>query len=316
MDQTAKGIVAMIAACVIWGLSPLYYKLLTHVPPLEILAHRTLWSLVTFAGLLAFQGRLRALGGALGAPRAAGITLFAALMISTNWFLFILSIQIERATEASLGYYIFPLVAVLLGVLAYGERLARLQWVAVGLAALGVTILTIGQGAAPWVSLVLALTFGLYGLVKKRLTVGPVVSVTGEVALLAPVALGWLVWFHWGGNGVFAQDLHTSALLMFSGLITALPLILFSRAAKVVRLATVGLIQYINPTLQFLCATLVFGEPFGALHAATFGLIWAALALYSAVSLGQENARRRQSMAVSAEVPTLTKSSSDGSANP
>jgi chloramphenicol-sensitive protein RarD len=317
MDRQTSGVLAMVAACMIWGLSPLYYKLLVHVPPLELLAHRTLWSLVTFAGLLAVQRRLGALGGALGSGRALAVTACAALMISANWFLFIFSVQIGRVTESALGYYIFPLVAVMLGVAIYGERLGRLQWAAVALAALGVAVLTSGQGAAPWISLVLALTFGLYGMLKKRLSVGPVVSVTAEVTLLAPVAALWLVWLHGSGaGGVFGQDARTSALLMLSGLLTALPLILFSRAAQRVRLATVGLIQYINPTLQFLCAVLIFGEGFTPVHAVTFGLIWTALAVYSAASWRSESARRRAAMPASAVSATNTKSSSEGSAKP
>ena len=303
MESARTGVLAMIAACVIWGLSPLYYKLLSHVPPLEVLAHRTLWSLVSFAGLLAAQGRLRLLGGALGAPRAFSLTAFAAIMISTNWFLFILSVQIGRTTEASLGYYIFPLVAVLLGVLAFGERLAWLQWAAVALAVAAVAVMTVGEGVAPWIPLVIAFTFGMYGLVKKGLTVGPVVSVTGEVAILAPLALGWLAWTHAQGPGAFGSDPSTTALLMVSGPLTAAPLMLFSRAATRVRYATVGLIQYLNPTLQFFCAVAIFAEPFTPTHAAVFGLIWAALALYSVSAFASDRARRKRPITSSAEPP-------------
>ena len=316
MQDSRSGILSMVAACVIWGLSPLYYKLLVHVPPVEILAHRTLWSLVTFAGLLLVQRRIGALRGALGSARTIGSTALAALMISINWFLFILSIQIGKATEASLGYYIFPLVAVLLGLVSYGERLGRLQWIAVVLAGAGVFVLTAGQGAVPWIALVLAASFGLYGLVKKWVASGPVVSVTAEVALLAPVASGYLVWLHATGGGIFGTQATTTGLLMASGVITALPLILFSRATKAVPYATVGLIQYINPTLQMLCAVIVFGESFTLLHAAAFGLIWVALALYSAAALRAEKARRSVSIVSAAVAPTVTKSSSDASANP
>jgi chloramphenicol-sensitive protein RarD len=206
---------------------------------------------------------------------------FAALMISVNWFLFIFAVQVGRVTETSLGYYIFPLVAVLFGVVLFGEKLTKLQWLAVGLATLGVVQLTVGLGAAPWISLVLAVTFGLYGLVKKRLKVNPVVSVTAEVLLLAPLFAGWLIWLHGQGEGVFGRDLGTSALLAFSGLITALPLILFSFAAQRVEMATVGLLQYLNPSLQFLCAAVLFGEVLTIYHGIAFALIWTALAIYS-----------------------------------
>lgn len=285
MAQQKFGILAMVLACLVWGLSPLYYKLLEHIAPLEILAHRTFWSFATFAVILGVQGRLREVGQALRSWQRLQVIAFAALMISVNWFLFILSIQIGKATEASLGYYIFPLVAVVFGVVAFGERLGRLQWIAVGLATVGVLVLTIGQGVAPWISLILAVTFGLYGLVKKKLSVGPVVTVTAEVVLLLPVALGWMVWIHSSGQAQFGAQWGTSALMAFSGVLTAVPLILFSRAAQQVPMATVGLVQYINPTLQFLCATLAFGEPLGWVHVVTFAMIWSALALYSLATL-------------------------------
>ncbi|SDY09578.1 chloramphenicol-sensitive protein RarD [Citreimonas salinaria] len=316
MDSARSGVIAMVAACVIWGLSPLYYKLLSHVPPLEVLAHRTLWSLVTFAIFLGMQGRLRMLGAALGTARAAGLTTAAAVAISCNWFLFIMSVQTGRTTEASLGYYIFPLVAVLLGVLAFGERLAKLQWAAVALAAAAVVVMTLGEGVTPLISLMIAFTFGIYGLVKKGLSVGPVVSVTAEVTVLAPLAMGWLVWTHLEGGGAYAADPATTALLMVSGPLTAVPLVLFSRAAVRVRYATVGLIQYLNPTLQFFCAVIIFAEPFTTVHAAVFGLIWAALALYSASAFASDRARRRRPITSVAEPPERTKSSSDASAKP
>ncbi len=321
MDQVKSGVLAIVAACTIWGLSPLYYALLIHVPPPELLAHRTLWSLVFFGLILLAQGRLGALRAALGTRRALGITLFCALMISANWFLFIVSVQIGRVTEMSLGYYMFPLVAVLLGVVALKERLTRGQVIAVLLAAAGVTVLTIGQGAAPWISLVLAFTFGLYSLVKKQLPLGPVVSVSAEVLVMTPLAVIWLVWLHLGqdpasGSAAFGRDWSTSLLLMLSGALTGFPLYLFSRAAQRVRLTTVGLIQYINPTLQFFCAVAIFGEPFGAVHAVTFALIWIALALYSGVALAQDRARRKSAMAPSASSAQLTNSSREGSAKP
>ncbi|SFQ61512.1 chloramphenicol-sensitive protein RarD [Roseivivax halotolerans] len=294
MQEQRIGVLAMIGACSIWGLSPLYYKLLADVPPLEVLAHRTLWSMLFFAGVLLVQGRLGALRDALSTPRRIAAIGFAAIMISCNWFLFILSIQIERATEASLGYYIFPLVAVLLGVLFFRERLGRAQMVAVGLATIAVLILSVQLGHPPWVSLIISLTFGLYGVAKKRLSVGPVVSVTGEVLLLTPLALGWLWHLHGvRGTGLFGQDGGVSALLIVSGPLTALPLILFSFASQRVNLSSIGLIQYLNPTLQFLVATLVFREPFGTVQAVAFALIWTALAIYSTATLRAESARRK-----------------------
>ncbi|MGP6085392.1 EamA family transporter RarD [Antarctobacter jejuensis] len=303
MSPTTKGILLMIGACTIWGLSPIYYKLLVHVPPLELLAHRTVWSFVVFAGLLAVQGRLGQLRGVVGRIRPLVITAIAALMVTANWFLFILSVQIGQVRETSLGYYTVPLVAVLLGVVVLRERLSALQWVAVGLAALAVAQLTWGLGTAPWIALILAVTFGIYGLVKKRLSAGAVVTVTAEVLLLAPLGLLWLVTLEAQDKAVFGDDLYTSALLIFSGFLTALPLILFSAAAQRVSMSTLGLLQYVNPTLQFFCAVVLFGEPLTPWHITAFVLIWIALALYSGSSLAQERARRKSAMTSSAEAP-------------
>jgi chloramphenicol-sensitive protein RarD len=293
MTDAQKGILGLICACTIWGLSSLYYKLLAHVPPLEVLAHRTLWSCVFFLALLAMRGRIRELGQAIGTPRAAIIILFAALMIAANWFCFILSIQIGKATEASLGYYIFPLVAVLLGVIVFRERLTLTQAIAVGLATLAVIVLTVGLGVAPWVSLIISVTFGFYGVVKKKLSTGPVVSVTAEVLLLTPIALIWLFGVWKTGQPAFGANLRDTLLLMVSGPLTATPLILFSAAAKRVNYATVGLVQYLNPTLQFLVAVMIFQEPFGQWHQLAFALIWTALALYSVSAVRQDRAARR-----------------------
>ncbi|WP_319824117.1 EamA family transporter RarD [Thalassovita sp.] len=316
MKETGKGVLALVAACTIWGLSPLYYKLLAHLPPLEVLSHRTLWSFAFFALVLLGQGRLGHLRGALSSGRSVGVIALAALMISANWFCFILSIQIGKATEASLGYYIFPLVAVLIGVLAFGERLGRAQWISVALAVTAVVVLTGGLGVAPWIALIIAGTFGLYGLLKKRLPLGPVVSVTAEVLLLTPIALAilWQVWNE--GTAAYGANLRDSVLLMVSGPLTATPLILFSAATKRVSLSTVGLVQYLNPTLQFLCAVLVFGEPFGQWHAIAFGLIWTALAVYSMATIRQDMASRRVAMAASGVSTTVMNSSSDASAKP
>lgn len=316
MTEAGKGVAAMVVACTVWGLSGLYYKLLAHVPPIEILAHRTLWSLVFFAALLALQGRLGQLRLALGTPRAAGIVLFAALMISLNWFVFILSIQIGKATEASLGYFLFPLVAVGLGRLAFGERLSRLQAMAVAIAALAVALLTFGLGVAPWIALFLSCSFGLYGLVKKRLAVGPVVSVTAEVLLLSPLAIAVLAYSHHDGGGAFAANAIDTALLVFAGLLTAIPLMLFSYASKRVRMGTVGLVQYINPTLQFIVAIAIFMEPVSGWHLVAFTLIWTALALYSAASLSIEHSARRARAASSTVSTTVMNVAKDGSAKP
>jgi chloramphenicol-sensitive protein RarD len=294
LSEAAKGVAAMVLACTVWGLSALLYKAIGHVPPPEVLAHRTLWSLVFFLLVLAVQGRLRLLP-ALVASRSVRLVALAALLVSANWFGYIWSVQNGRVIEASLGYYIFPLVAVLIGWLMFGEGLARLQWLSVGLAALAVLVLTAGLGAAPWISLYLAVTFGLYGLLKRRIEAGPVVSVAGEVVLLAPLAALWL-WGvhsgHWGTGGAFGRNWADSLLLAISGVATGAPLMLFSYAMKRVRMATVGLVQYLNPTLQFALAAMIFAEPVTLWHMIAFPMIWSALALYSLSAVRQERRRR------------------------
>lgn len=312
LSEPAKGVLAMLGACTVWGLSPIYYKLLADVPPLEVLSHRTLWSFVTFALVLLAQKRLGEFLVLLANRRNMLLVLFAGLMISLNWFVFILSIQIDRAVEASLGYYIFPLVAVVLGILVFGERPLRLQLLAVGLAVAAVLVLTMGLGAAPWISLILAGSFGTYGVIKKFLSAGPVVSVTAEVTVLLPLALVWLFGVHfwgWSGfdgrvGGVFGHDALETLLLVLAGGITAGPLVLFSYAARRLRLGTIGVIQYLNPTLQFLIATLLFAEPFTGWHALAFSLIWLALVLYSLSGWRQEKSLRRA--AASAGTPSST----------
>ena len=312
MKDATKGILAMVGACTIWGVSPLFYKMLAHVPPPEVLSHRTLWSVIFFTGVLAFQRRLPELGSAFRGRRQIGVIALAAAMISVNWFIFILSIQIGRATEASLGYYIFPLMTVLVGWMWFGERLGAAQWGAVALAAVAVLVLTIGLGVAPWISLVLATTFAVYGALKKGLALGPVVSVTCEILIFLPFWLILLGWYHATGQGHFGTGWLTNLLLILSGPLTAMPLILFSYAARRVRLSTVGVLQYINPTQQFFCAVLAFGEPFTPWHQIAFGLIWTAVAIFSAAALSQDWAARRASIAALGVSAQVTNSPSDG----
>lgn len=301
MRDSTKAFAAILLACTIWGLSPLYYKALAHIPPLELLSHRTIWSLVLFSALLTLQRRLFELPRLLRDPKGFALVLLASLMISANWGGFIISIQIGRAVEASLGYYIFPLVTVVLARLVYGEVLGPGKSVAVVLAAIAVMVLTYGLGVPPWISLFLATTFAFYGVIKKGLAAGPVVSVTGEVLLIAPLAAIWLWGVHmlgWTGLfdrnlATFGHDLSDSLMLIGSGALTAGPLILFSYASKQLPLSTVGVVQYLNPSLQFLCATLIFAEPVSQWHAIAVPLIWVALIVYSLAAFRQDRAARR-----------------------
>lgn len=292
MSESTKGILAMVIACTIWGVAPLYWVHLSHVPALEIIAHRTLWSAVTFLVVLALQGRLRDLIAALSSLRNIAILLLAALMVSLNWLTFVWAVGQGQATEASLGYFLFPLVAVLAGRVIYKERLGALQWGAVALAAGAVVLLTYGLGVAPWIALILAGSFGLYGVIKKALDLGPVISVTAEVVLIAPAALVLILNASHPATQLVGSALETG-LLMFSGVLTAVPLILFSYAARRAPLSTVGLVQYLNPTLQFFCAVVILSEPFSLWHGLSFPLIWIALALYTFASWRQDRASTR-----------------------
>lgn len=298
MRESTKGVAMMVVACCIWGLSPLFYAQVRHVPPLEVLSYRGLWSLAFFAVILLVQRRLGAVAEALRSPGNLMIIAVAAVMISANWFGFIYAISTGKGLEASLGYYIFPLFAVVLGRFAFAESLSRAQALAVGLAAIAVLILATGLGVPPWIALGLAGTFAAYGMIKKQLDVGPVVSVTAEVLLLAPLAILWIATQGTGVGGTNAW--HTHLLLALSGPLTATPLILFSYAAKRARLSTIGLVQYVNPTLQFSCAVFVFSEPFTKWHAIAFPIIWSALVVYSIATLRQDRAARK--VAVSSPV--------------
>lgn len=309
MTEANKGVLAIIGATSLWGLSPIYYKLLVDVPAQEILAHRTLWSLVFFGGILLLQGRFGEVFKALSQWRLAAVLVLASLMISVNWFLFIYAVQIGKTTETSLGYYIYPLVAVVVGRFWFSEQLNKGQWLAVGLAAFAVVMLTLGLGVAPWLALVLATTFALYGVIKKQLAIGPVVSVTCEVLIFLPVGLTILYFVHKGGHGYFASSAWKTALLIGSGPITALPLILFAYGSRRIAMSTVGLLAYINPTLQLFCAVAIFRDPFNRWHIVAFAMIWLALAIYSI-------AARKNSTASSGVSTTDRNSASSGSANP
>lgn len=269
----------MIACCTIWGLSGLYYKMLAHVSSLEVLAHRTIWSMVFFALILMFQGRLRQVGETLRDWSTMRWLIPSALMISVNWFGFVYAIQQGWAMDASLGYYIFPLMAVVLGAILLGEKISVFQGIALLLATVAVLVLGIGLGVTPWIAIFLATTFSIYGLIKRRVTLGPVMSVFIEALILTPIALLWALT---APSAVgFSSSIKDAAILIGSGPMTAIPLLFFSYAARRISFATVGLVQYLNPTLQFTVAVLVFGEVFTRWHGIAFPLIWVALAIYS-----------------------------------
>jgi chloramphenicol-sensitive protein RarD len=304
MGEGRKGVLAIVGAATIWGLSTIFYRALSGVPPLEVLSQRTLWSAAFLGGVLLVQGRSGEMRALLARPRCLELLVASAIMVSTNWLCFIWAMQNGRALDSSLGYYIFPLFAVALGYLLLGERFTRLQALAIGLGALAVTILTWGFGVAPWLALLIAASFALYGYIKGQVPFGSALTVFVETLLIAPIAIVWL----WGiaslgwtdadgrGGSHFGQDGLTTALLVLSGPMTGVPLMLFSYAARRIPYATLGLIQYLNPTLQFVVAVALFGEPFTPWHGIAFPLIWAGLALYSWGAWRQERDARSRAI--------------------
>lgn len=286
-----QGLLAAAVAYLIWGLFPIYWKLLQTIEPLQIMAHRIVWCLLFVAlwlGVRQGWSWLRELS-----PRLLALLSTSALLISVNWLIYIWAVNSGHIVETSLGYFINPLVSVLMGVLILRERLTPGQWLSVAIAACGVVWLTVQAGRLPWIAMVLALSFGGYGLVRKLAVVPSVQGLAVESGLLFIPALGYLLWAEANGSGAFSHvDLRTDALLVFAGLITALPLILFAIGARSVPLSTIGILQYLAPTLQLSVGVLLFNEPFSHEQALGFGCIWFALGIYAVDGLWR--ARQRQ----------------------
>ena len=278
-SETRTGLIQGVGACLIWGLLPLYLKLLKAVPAAQVLGQRILWSLLLLAVVVLVLRRGRAI---LAAARGRVLLLLtaSALLISVNWLTYIWSVANGHVLDASLGYFVNPLVTVVLGVAVLRERISRVQAVAIGLAAAGVLVMAVGGGAL-WISLTLALSFGVYGLIRKTVAIDALGGLTIETLILAPFAAAALAWAGANGTSAWGQDWRTDALLAGTGVLTAVPLLLFASAARRLRYATVGLLQYIAPTLVFLEAVLLFGEPLRPVHVVTFGLIWVGCGLYA-----------------------------------
>jgi chloramphenicol-sensitive protein RarD len=291
MSHPRAGLAAGVAAYLLWGLFPLYWPLLEPAAPVEILAHRIVWSLVFLAAMLALTVGFRWLR-TLG-RRRAGLLGIAALLVTVNWGVFIYGVNNDHVVETSLGYFINPLVSVALGVIFFRERLSREQRIGVAIAAVAVLILAVDYGRPPWIALTLAFSFGTYGLVKKRANVDGAQSVAFETAMLTPVALAYIVFLQASGDGtMFSEGAGHVALLLGGGVTTAVPLVLFGAAAIRVKLTTVGLLQYLAPTLQFLIGVLIYAEPMPLSRLAGFVLVWVALAVFTAGALrGARDAR-------------------------
>lgn len=280
------GILFASTAYAIWGLFPLYFKALLDIPPIEILMHRIVWSLAFLALVLAWRKQWSWIGGLLRRPKVlAGFTA-SALLLSANWFVYIWAVNNGRVIDASLGYFINPLVSVLLGSVLLHERLRPGQWTAVALAGVGVAWLTWHSGHLPWIGLALALSFGTYGLLRKTAELGALEGLSLETSILFPVALAYLFMLTLDDRNAFATASTSSKwLLAAAGPITAIPLLLFGAAARRIPLSLLGLLQYIGPTLQLLLGVWLYHEPFGGARLAGFALIWGALALYSMESM-------------------------------
>jgi len=283
--QQSIGVAAAAAAYLVWGLFPLYFHALQGVPAGEVLAHRVAWSALFMAALVTALRRWPTVLLQLRRPGVMRTLTASALLISTNWLVYIWAVQSGRVLEASLGYFITPLVSVLLGVVFLHEPLSRRQLAAVALAAAGVLWMVLRVGKVPWVALVLAASFGLYGLLRKQVPVDAVAGLLAEVVVLAPLAVGWLLWLTWRGAGHLGSSPGVTALLTLTGVVTAVPLLLFAMGVRRLSLATAGLLLYLNPTTQFALAVWRFGEAFTISHAIAFGCIWASLALYSSEAI-------------------------------
>jgi chloramphenicol-sensitive protein RarD len=291
-----RGIALGIGAYMVWGVLPIFWKSLATVDPFEILAHRVVWSVVFLASIVAIRRSWAQIRGL--SARAVGLLLLAGSLLAVNWLTYIWAVNNGHIVEGSLGYFINPLFNVVLGVLVLRERLAPGQWVAVGVAALGVTYMAVSVGTLPWIALVLASTFAVYGLLKKQMTyVGPIESLTVEVALISVPALVFLTFVGIGGEGSFGvAGPRITILLVLTGVATAVPLALFGAAAHRIRLSTIGLLQYIAPTMQFLLGVFIYNETVTRDELIGFVLVWGGLAIYSGHGLMRHRRSQPQPM--------------------
>lgn len=292
-SEVKFGFIAGLIAFSIWGFLPIYIRALDGVGPLELWAHRIIWSVPTALILITVAARWADVRVAL-LSRNAGWLLLSGVLVGSNWLIYIYAVSIERTLEAAIGYYMNPLVNVLFGMLFFAERLRIAQWISVGIAAMGVVVATVAYGQVPYLALALCITFALYSLIRKKVVVDSRAGFMIEVLGLLPLAVGWMIWFQFQPGGrVTGGGGMTLPLLMLAGPFTATPLILFALAAKRLRLSTLGMMQYTAPTLQLLIGVFVFRETFTPIHAAAFGCIWLALLIFTTDSMmGDAKAKR------------------------
>jgi chloramphenicol-sensitive protein RarD len=291
--RAQSGVAYGLGANIWWGCVVFYFKAIQHVSVAEILAHRIVWSAILLTGFLLASGRLRATVLALQEFRTAATLAGTTCLIACNWFIFVWAVGHDRVLETSMGYFIYPLVGVALGFIFLRERFRSLQWIGILLACLAVAILGVYGGQIPLVSLALAFSFGFYGLLRKKVKVDGVAGLAVETVFLSPLALSYMVYLNSAGMLMFTHsDRLTDILLLAAGLVTTVPLVLFVNGAKRLRYATIGVLQYTMPTMTFLIAVFIFGEPFDSVQLIAFGAIWAAVVLYCTDTVRESLGRR------------------------
>ena len=280
-DSARIGIACGLIAYAMWGLLPLYFRVLKAVSPFDIVAHRVVWSMLVLGVGASLFGKWPAVRAALADRAMRRLLMLTAALVATNWTLYVYAINSGHLLAGSLGYYLNPLANILLGRFVLGERLTRLQWSAVAIAGAGVAFLALGALDTLWISLMLCFSFATYGLLRKGAAIDSLSGLTVETILLFPIAVAWLAWGWADGRAIVGNGGSELALLALTGLVSTVPLLLFTEAARRLRYATVGMLQFIAPTLQFLIVVLLFDEPFGRSHAIAFAAIWLALAIYA-----------------------------------
>lgn len=294
MNNSSRGLGLAVAAYVMWGLFPLYWPLLQPAGALEILSHRILWSALTMIVVIRLTGRWARVRATFADRRTLTFLCVGAGLISVNWLVYIWGVNNDRVVEASLGYFINPLVTMLLGVVVLSERLRRWQWVALAVGALAVVVLTLDYGQLPWVALTLAFSFGTYGLAKKQANTGAMESLTVETLMLLPLACAWIGYLVWTGNSQFGfEGSQHSWLFVVAGLVTAVPLVLFGAAATRVPLVALGIVQYIAPVIQFAIGLLVFHETMTPARWVGFTIVWIALTIFTVEAIAHRRSQLR-----------------------
>lgn len=288
-NEHTNGVIYAASAFFVWGIIPIFWKQIAYISAFEILMHRIVWSLIFAVVIILALKKWPLLREALTTRKTLQMLTASAILIGVNWGLFIWAVNESRIAETSLGYYINPLVNIALGVMLLGERLTRIQMVAVAIAGAGVLNQAIAVGVLPWIALTLAVSFGIYGLIRKQVAVESLVGLAVEATILTPLALGYLIYIEAQGTGQFLQqDRFTDVMLIVAGPLTAIPLLLFAAGVRRIALSTIGFLQYLAPSISLVLAVLLYNEPFTAAHAVTFGLIWLALALISWEALTRE----------------------------